>query len=79
MTYKSGEPASTAGKTVDPIRIAPLLLASFLEQQQCDDKEKQQLQPEQVLKSDAQAKTQSPSNDEPSAKRSRSAAGGSDF
>ena len=59
-------------------RIAPLLLESFLEQQQCDDKAKK-LQAEQVLKSDAQATTQSPSNDEPSAKRSRGAAGGSDF
>jgi len=59
-------------------RIAPLLLQSFLEQQQCDDKAKK-LQAEQVLKSDAQATTHSPCNDEPSAKRSRGAAGGSDF
>ena len=54
-------------------RFPPFLL----EQQQCHDKEKQ-LQAAQVLKSDAQAKTQSPSNDEPPAKRSRSAASGSD-
>ena len=51
-------------------RIAPLVLASFWEQQQCEDK---------ALKSDIQATTQSLSNDEPSAKRSRIAAGGSDL
>ena len=51
-------------------RIAPLVLASFWEQQQCEDK---------ALKSDVQATTQSLSNDEPSAKRSRIAAGGSDL
>jgi len=60
-------------------RIAPLLLASCMEQQQCDDKEKQQQQAEQAHKSDAQVENQSPSNDEPSAKRRRSAAGGSDL
>jgi len=60
-------------------RIAPLLLATFLKQQQCDDKEKQQLQAEEALKSDAGGETHSPSDDEPSAKRSRSAAGGSDL